>query len=63
MKLGPILPDSHDVNVSFTSFYSKMSNIVDKYVALKKLQKKEIKFTSVWTMDYPCHQGIYGHKE
>jgi len=36
MKLGPLLPNCHDVNVLFYSFYSKMSNIVDKYVALKK---------------------------
>ena len=36
MKLGHILPDSYDENVLFTSFYSKMSNIVDKYVALRK---------------------------
>ena len=41
MKLGPILPDSHDVNVLFTSFHSKLSNIVDIYVALKKSCRKK----------------------
>ena len=41
-----ILPCCHDVNVLFTSFYSKLSNIVDKHVLLKKLEKKEIKFMS-----------------
>ena len=41
-----ILPDSHDVNALFNSFYLKLSIIVDKHVPLKKLQKKEIKFMS-----------------
>ena len=41
-----ILLDSHDVNALFNSFYSNLSNIVDKHVPLKKLQKKEIKFMS-----------------
>ena len=41
-----ILLDSHDVNALFNSFYSNLSNIVDKHVPLKKLQKKENKFMS-----------------
>ena len=41
-----ILSDSHDVNALFNSFYLKLSNIVDKHVPLKKLQRREIKFKS-----------------
>ena len=43
-----VLSDSYnyDVNTLFNSFYLKLSNIVDKHVPLKMLQKKEIKFMS-----------------
>ena len=41
-----VLSDSHDVNALFNSFYLKLSNIVDKHVPLKMMQKKEIKFMS-----------------
>ena len=58
MKLGPILPDSHECFIYLILLKKNIGPIKKK-----KLQKKEIKFTSVWTMDYPRHQGIYGHKE
>ena len=52
MKLGPILPDSHDVNVLFTSFYSKMSNILDKYATLKRKscrrKKSNLRPSELW---------------
>ena len=36
------LPDSEDINLIFDSFYSTVSNIVDKHIPLKQLNKSEI---------------------
>ena len=36
------LPDSEDINLIFVSFYSTLSNIADKHIPLKQLNKSEI---------------------
>ena len=36
------LPDSEEINLIFDSFYSTVSNIVDKHIPLKQLNKSEI---------------------
>ena len=40
------LSQNNDVNAMFDSFYSKISQVIDKHVPLKKLTKNEIKFNS-----------------
>ena len=39
-----ILPQTNDANAILDIFLSKLSNVIDKHVPLKKLTKKEIKF-------------------
>ena len=34
---------SNDVNVMFDTFYSRLSNIIDRHIPIKKLSAKEIK--------------------
>ena len=40
------LSQNNDVNAMFDSFYSEISQVIDKHVPLKKLTKNEIKFNS-----------------
>ena len=40
-----ILPCSYDPNAIFDSFHSKLSEVIDKHAPIKKLTKKEIKFS------------------
>ena len=34
---------SNDVNVMFDTFYSRLSNIIDRHIPIKKISAKEIK--------------------
>ena len=41
-----VIPHDSDVNTIFSSFYSTITNIVDKHVPLQKLSKRQIKLNS-----------------
>ena len=40
-----VLPQTNDVNEIFDCFYSKVSEVIDNHVPLKKLTRKEVKFS------------------
>jgi hypothetical protein len=40
------LPETNDVNTIFGSFYSKLSNIINKHIPLKLISRKKIKHMS-----------------
>ena len=54
-----ILLQNHDVNTIFGSFYSNISQVIDKHVPLKNMTKNEIKFK---TLDCFRFEGFHSEK-